>query len=147
MRDNGNGREAFGLGSGSGVVKVTEWSRTEHQVPKHQSFASGVVWTKGDHMDPKADAPATMRLAEPPAWAQRDDLPCTQLVPKGNAKDVFDTNDRKVARALCAACPVRQACLDDAMEFEEGLGPRSRYMVRGGYTPRERGLRAQRLDM
>jgi len=40
------------------------------------------------------------------------------------------------ASNVCAGCPVRRACLDDALDVEEGLG--TRYGVRGGLLPRER---------
>jgi hypothetical protein len=39
---------------------------------------------------------------------------------------------------LCNTCPVRQACLDDQMAFEQGLGKISRVGIFGGLTPRER---------
>lgn len=137
MRDNGNFREVFGLGAGAGVVRVTEWVRTEHQVRPHDSLAPGPIHAhEGDRW--VSEAPPTMRLARPPEWAQRDDLPCTQLVPKGNAPDPFDTNDKSKARTLCAGCPVRRACLDAALAEEGTLRGRNRYLVRGGLTPRQR---------
>lgn len=138
MRDNGNGRELFGLGSGSGVVRVVEWTRTEHQVKDHDSFTPEAIHVRGDdHF--ASDAPPTMLLATPPKWAHRDDLPCTKTVPKGNARDPYDTADKAKAKALCAGCPVQRECLDDAMEQEHGLGGKSRYLVRGGLTPHQRG--------
>jgi len=39
------------------------------------------------------------------------------------------------ARDLCSACPVRQACLDDALELEKGWGSHG---FRGGLTADER---------
>ena len=39
------------------------------------------------------------------------------------------------ARAICEGCPVRDACLADAMKAEEGA---ARYGYRGGKTPDER---------
>ena len=45
------------------------------------------------------------------------------------------------ASNVCAGCPVRRACLDDALDVEEGLG--SRYGVRGGLLPRERSKLAR----
>lgn len=136
MRDNGN-REAFGLGAGSGVVKVVDWTRTEHQVKPHDGFASGVVWARETDR-PASEAPPTMRLAEPPKWAQRDDLPCIKRVPKGNQPDPYDTSNRARAAALCAGCPVKAECLADALAEEGDLSAKSRYLVRGGLTPRGR---------
>lgn len=139
MRDNGNRREMFGLGSGSGVVKPAEWTRTDYQVRPHEGFAPQAIHTKGDDGPGCTEAPPTMLLANPPEWAHRDDLPCTKLVPKGHARDPYDTSDVVKARALCAGCPVRRECLEDAMDREMGLSGRSRYLVRGGLTPHERG--------
>jgi hypothetical protein len=42
------------------------------------------------------------------------------------------------AKKVCAACPVRQACLDDALRQEGGCGHESRHGIRGGLTPRAR---------
>ena len=106
MRDNDNrGREPFGLGSGSGVVRVAEYTRTEAQVSSHEGFAPEAIWVRDDEAV-SSEAPPTMRLAVPPPWAQRDDLPCTKRVPKGNQPDPYDTNSTKAARKLCAGCPV-----------------------------------------
>lgn len=76
-----------------------------------------------------------MRLATPPAWTHRDDLPCTKLVPKAHGKDHYDTIDPAKAKALCAGCPVRRDCLADALAMEGDLVGRSRWLIRGGYTP------------
>lgn len=138
MRDNGRS-ELFGSASGVGLVGVVEWQRTEHQVRSHEGFESGVVWPRGDDTDrPASEAPPTMRFAQPPAWMQRDDLPCTKTVPKGNAPDPYDTSNRAKAAALCAGCPVKAECLADALAEEGDLSAKSRYLVRGGLTPRGR---------
>lgn len=52
----------------------------------------------------------------------------------------FPPGGRAVGRALliCAGCPVREPCLDLALEAESEI-PRLRYGVFGGLTPRERG--------
>lgn len=42
------------------------------------------------------------------------------------------------ARAECLSCPVRQACLDEAMRKERGLSADGRHGVVGGLTPAER---------
>lgn len=41
-------------------------------------------------------------------------------------------------RAVCADCPVRVECLNDALSKAEGYG------LRGGLTPRERGTYRRR---
>lgn len=40
------------------------------------------------------------------------------------------------AKAICAECPVRQACLDRALSFEQP--GEKRFGIWGGMTPRER---------
>ncbi|WP_327066777.1 WhiB family transcriptional regulator [Kitasatospora sp. NBC_01302] len=42
------------------------------------------------------------------------------------------------AKAICAACPVRQFCLDDAMRQEGGIAAEGRHGIRAGLTPAER---------
>ncbi|WPF81874.1 WhiB family transcriptional regulator [Sanguibacter sp. 4.1] len=64
-----------------------------------------------------------------------DDAACDGADPA-----LFDPVNRHVAAratAVCAACPVRRACLLDALEDEEdtAYGP---WLVRGGMTPKER---------
>lgn len=44
----------------------------------------------------------------------------------------------EAARQICGTCPVRQACLDVAMQEEGNLSAPSRYGMRGGLTPDER---------
>jgi WhiB family redox-sensing transcriptional regulator len=139
MRDNGNS-----VGSGAHVqIKPVHWARTEHQIAKHEGFRPESLRPREPAAPSASDKP-TMRLAEPPAWAQRDDLPCTKLVPKRGQPDLFDTSDEKVARALCAGCPLeaKRACLADAMAEEGDLSDRSRWLVRGGLTPKQRAVRA-----
>lgn len=134
MRDNGNGGESPSGSGGHGQIKPVDWTRTEHQVAAHQGFRQGEVKPRGE-VAPSAGESPTMRLAVPPSWTHRDDLPCVQRLPKGNEKDLYDTTDPLMAKALCAGCPVKRECLADAMAEEEGLGPRSRWLVRGGMTP------------
>lgn len=42
------------------------------------------------------------------------------------------------AKRVCAICPVRQACLTDALREEGGSSHDSRHGIRGGYTGRQR---------
>jgi hypothetical protein len=42
------------------------------------------------------------------------------------------------ARAVCAGCPVREACLASTLEDEKLLGPYDREGIRGGLDGRER---------
>ena len=44
----------------------------------------------------------------------------------------------KPAKAVCAECPIRQACLEMAMELEAGRCRSLRFGVYGGLSPDER---------
>lgn len=52
--------------------------------------------------------------------------------------------DYTEAKAICATCPVREACLDDAMRTERGQAKSSRHGMFGGRTPSERWALALR---
>lgn len=146
MRDNDNNREPYGLEGGMGQVRPVDWTRTEAQISSHEGFAPESIKVRNDDTPGSSASPPTMRLARPPAWTHRDDLMCTTRVPTDNGPDQYDTTDPLVAKALCAGCPreAKRACLAAAMEEEEGLGPRSRYLVRGGLTGHARGVLAQK---
>lgn len=52
----------------------------------------------------------------------------------------------QAARRLCVSCPVREACLEDAMTFEASLAGR-RYGMFGGTTPQQRSeIAAERAE-
>lgn len=60
----------------------------------------------------------------------------------GMSSDIFypnryDEDDSQFALTVCGACPVRQQCLDEAIEIEEDAVTR-RYGIFGGMTPAER---------
>lgn len=59
----------------------------------------------------------------------------------------FDPDDYATARPVCAACPVRQECLDAAMEEERGLGQHHRGSIRGGLSPVERAARDKIVNL
>lgn len=42
------------------------------------------------------------------------------------------------ARRVCASCPVRQRCLEYALDFERDMGAGTRHGIWGGLTPDER---------
>lgn len=138
MRDNGS----EGSSSGGAHIKPVDWIRTESQLKSFESFTPEFIEVREPMGLTTADG-RTMQLAQPPKWTHRDDLPCTQRVPKGHGRDPYDESDEKKAKALCAGCPVRQTCLNEALEVERDeqgrpLGERSRYLVRGGLTPKGR---------
>lgn len=78
--------------------------------------------------------------AKPPSWTEQSAC----LTNDGmRAHDrAFDApgSQRAVeaAKAVCAECPVREMCLEDAMDREGGLRPSNRYGIFGGLTPKER---------
>lgn len=49
-----------------------------------------------------------------------------------------DTPGQANAKAICATCPVLDACLLDALDVEDRTGAYSRYGIRGGLTGDER---------
>ena len=49
-----------------------------------------------------------------------------------------DAYAAKQARRVCAACPVRMECLEDALHRESGLGEHSRHGIAGGIGARQR---------
>lgn len=52
----------------------------------------------------------------------------------------FDLDDATIeeAKQVCATCPARQPCLDNAMTEEANVGMSYRFGIRGGLTPAER---------
>jgi WhiB family redox-sensing transcriptional regulator len=69
--------------------------------------------------------------------ANRDDLFYRQAACAGAPVDLFfpdptrpDARDMEQARAICAGCPVREACLAAGIAEDHGIW--------GGLTPRER---------
>lgn len=106
--------------------------------PAPTSTAPAGSTTAPDRPVSPAAAPSTLRRLEL-RWL--DEAACDGADPA-----IFDPVNRHVAAratAVCAACPVRRACLLDALEDEEdtAYGP---WLVRGGMTPKERrDLRGQ----
>lgn len=47
-------------------------------------------------------------------------------------------DDYTRAREYCAYCPVRDACLEEAMTVERGLARSARFGMWGGLSPEER---------
>lgn len=76
----------------------------------------------------------TQRLAAPPDWTAQG-----LCVGDWRPWDTDQMSD-KAAAALCAGCPVIEACLTAAMEAEGDLVARNRYGIRGGLTPKARAL-------
>lgn len=70
------------------------------------------------------------------------DVPCRspQLGDLWHCDDLTDQQ----AEWLCRHCPIREACLEQALRQEQQTG--QRYGVRGGLTARARGELAARLD-
>lgn len=75
-----------------------------------------------------------LSFATPPEWSR--EAACV---------DEWEVMDAGGAEALanCASCPVREACLQAAMEEEKGQGLCYRWLIRGGLTPEQRYERAR----
>lgn len=67
-----------------------------------------------------------------PPVLEREDRACAGIDPEVFYPDRGDSKTAKQARELCGRCPVRQPCLDWAVET------RQRWGVWGGTTPEER---------
>ncbi|MFF9894924.1 WhiB family transcriptional regulator [Streptomyces longispororuber] len=70
-----------------------------------------------------------------PAWQRL--AACLAVEPEVMHPD-SDAVHIKIARDVCAACPVTRPCLKLALRAEGRAGARSRYGVFGGLTPHER---------
>lgn len=63
---------------------------------------------------------------------------------RGTDIDVFFPDGRstaaatKIAKQICASCPVRMECLSYAIEAESGTYQGHRHGIYGGLTPQER---------
>lgn len=68
-----------------------------------------------------------------PDW--RRDAACREMSPDLFYDEPGETSRYEEARSVCAGCPVRKACLADALSWER---PGTRHGVIGGLTARER---------
>ena len=50
----------------------------------------------------------------------------------------YDANSVELPVSICNECPVRELCLDRAMQAEGGVPGRRRYGIFGGLMPTER---------
>lgn len=74
------------------------------------------------------------------AIAPIDGALCAQTDPDAWFPEIGQNADH--LRAICARCPGRQQCLDEAMRMEGSVGHTSRFGVWGGMTPVERAAMA-----
>lgn len=78
-------------------------------------------------------------------WRERARCARPDFLPLNQA---FFSNDPRAvdtAKRICAACPVRQQCLDAALAEEGGRHHSNRFGIRGGVTPRGRRSRYEQL--
>lgn len=71
---------------------------------------------------------------------------CAQVDPALFFPGPGDHASSRAAKAICFGCPVRRACLDEALALEGNADKTHRYGIRGGCTPRERAALA-RVDL
>jgi WhiB family redox-sensing transcriptional regulator len=75
-------------------------------------------------------------MTQPTDW--RTDGAC-----RGEDPDLFfptpgDTRGINAAKGICVGCPVRRACLADALAEENGRAKDNRFGIRGGKGPGQR---------
>ena len=46
--------------------------------------------------------------------------------------------DKEIAKKLCFSCPLREACLEDCLDYEELAGRQMRWGIFGGLDPDQR---------
>lgn len=65
---------------------------------------------------------------------------CVGVNPKLFDTAAGATTVRPAAATWCRICPVRQLCLEKAMDAEGNVGPQGRFGIFGGKSPRSRWL-------
>lgn len=63
---------------------------------------------------------------------------CAQTDPELFFPDKGQHDKTRAAKAICFGCPMRRACLDEALAIEGSAAASHRYGVLGGCSPRER---------
>lgn len=139
----------------SDTHNLSDWAdvRTEHQIPRGLGFQPESIRHRDARWSTNDNAARTPQLAKPPHWTETPGLPCVPLDKLGRktwdvhwepARQVSEERQDKIAAELCRSCPVRMACLEDAMAQEvdsvhgKPLHHSSRFLVRGGLTPKGR---------
>lgn len=72
---------------------------------------------------------------------------CAQTDPELFFPDKGQHDKTRAAIAICMGCPVRRACLDEALALEGTAAASHRFGVRGGCSPRQRMRIAQRQGL
>jgi hypothetical protein len=86
-----------------------------------------------------SDSPNLVELTMPPRWMEQANCAGYEDVYDELADAAWGPNLR-LARELCAACPVQAECLQFALDSERAFGPynQHRYGVYAGTTPAQR---------
>lgn len=79
----------------------------------------------------------TVFVAHPPSWTERAKCIGRWSEYDGSPDGLRGASSRR-AKELCAGCPVRAECLEDALEAEGGIPFYFRDGVRGGLNAMER---------
>lgn len=77
----------------------------------------------------------TLVVARPPSWTEQG--ACVGKWEQYDSQEGARIGSRRAA-AMCADCPVRAQCLEDALEAEGDLRALFRDGIRGGLTPMDR---------
>lgn len=72
---------------------------------------------------------------------------CAQTDPELFFPNKGESDKTRQAIAVCMGCPVRRACLDEALAEEGRAAASHRFGVRGGRSPRQRTRIAQRQGL
>lgn len=76
------------------------------------------------------------RLELAPDW--RESAVCREVDDDTFFPALGDTSGINYAKTICAGCPVRQACLVEALREEGGKAKNNRFGVRGGKSAGQR---------
>jgi len=97
---------------------LTEIAQLETRITAPSTTAAHGTAAGGAETERKESRPMQLTVFEPVALA--DDLPCRSTDP-----ELFFAEspaDVELAKAVCTACPIREACLSGALERKEPWG-------------------------
>lgn len=111
---------------------------TTLQVKPHEGFTPEAIKPHSSREYVAGEGPKAVFTAEPPDWTKQ--AKCVGMW------ELFDeptaAQFHKIVKPICDSCPVKDLCLQSALEeeTEDGrpVGPQFRAGVRGGLRPRER---------
>lgn len=86
-----------------------------------------------------SDTPPTLRNLPKGRYDEHGKyVPACETDPEAWFPDAGQQMKAERAKAVCATCPLREQCLEIAMEAEAGADTKFRYGIFGGLSPRQR---------